>query len=84
MNKIFSPRFGAPVKRASVFGLAMAAAGLCGCARLNVADQEHLNRPSMGFAESAVHRSDATLLAQIEPGAALSGGAQNAGCSACK
>lgn len=60
------------------------APGLLGCTPLGVHDQSVLSKPAMRFSEAVVLRHDFRLLPQVEPASALSGGAQNTGCAACR
>ncbi len=50
-----------------------------------VRKQRFVSKPNMLFSDSAVFTyNSARLLPQLEPGSATSGGAQNAGCTACR
>ena len=56
-----------------------------GCASPAVRQQRLVSKPNMLFSDSAVFTYNSTrLLPQLEPGSATSGGAQNAGCTACR
>ena len=63
--------------------LALAWLGV-GCARVPVAAQRLVSKPNMVFGDTLVFNDARRLVAQIEPGSAFSGGAQAAGCTACK
>lgn len=66
--------------------LAAAAALLAlfaGCAGVPVAQQRLVSRPGMVFSDSPVLASRGALAGQLEPGRAA-GGAQAAGCTACR
>lgn len=65
-------------------GMAVAAMASCGCARVPVAAQRLVSKPNMVFGDSFVFTDARRLVAQVEPGSAFSGGAQAAGCTACK
>ena len=54
-----------------------------GCA-VPVHQQRLVSKPSMQFSDSPVFNYQSRLLAQVEPGAAASGGAQAAGCTSCR
>ncbi len=54
-----------------------------GCA-VPVHQQRFVSKPSMQFSDSPVFLYQSRLLAQVEPGAAASGGAQAAGCTSCR
>jgi len=58
---------------------------LCGgCARIPVSQQSRLIKPNMVLADTASFDYSSGLQSQIEPGAAVTGGAQAAGCTSCK
>ncbi len=67
----------------AIAGMALACVG-AGCARVPVAAQRLVSKPNMVFGDSMVFNDPRRLVAQIEPGSAFSGGAQAAGCTACK
>ena len=54
-----------------------------GCAGVPVAQQRLVSRPGMVFSDSPVLAGRGVLTAQLEPGRAA-GGAQAAGCTACR
>ena len=58
---------------------------LAGCSSPTVRQQRLVSKPNMLFSDSSVFTyNSARLLPQLEPGSATSGGAQNAGCTACR
>ena len=58
---------------------------LAGCAAPAVRPQRLVSKPNMLFSDSSMFTyNSARLLPQLEPGSASSGGAQNAGCTACR
>ncbi len=57
---------------------------LTGCGAVPIAQQRLVSRPAMTFDESAAGHAAVNLAAQIEPGVATTGGAQNAGCTSCR
>lgn len=59
------------------------AALLPGCAGVPVAQQRLVSRPGMVFSDSPLLNTRGALAAQLEPGRAA-GGAQAAGCTACR
>jgi hypothetical protein len=67
-------------RMASLLGLVFAT----GCATVGVQDQRLLSKPSMQFSKSAVYSYSSQLMQQIQPGLALSGGAQASTCSICR
>ena len=64
-------------------GLALVA-GAVGCTSPDVTRQRLVSKPGMQFSDSSVFRYYCGLLTQIEPGSALTGGAQAAGCTSCR
>ncbi len=70
-------------KRARVIaGLAFLALG--GCASVPIYEQQLVSKTGMTFSDSVVETAQVNLATQIEPGSAVSGGAQAAGCTACR
>ena len=58
---------------------------LAGCSSPAVRQQRLVSKPNMLFSDLAAFTyNSARLLPQLEPGAATSGGAQNAGCTSCR
>jgi len=57
---------------------------LTGCTSPSVRQQRLVSKPNMLFSDSAVFAYSSRLLPQLEPGSAMSGGAQNAGCTSCR
>jgi len=58
---------------------------VAGCSSPAVRQQRLVSKPNMLFSDSAAFTyNSARLLPQLEPGSAASGGAQNAGCTACR
>jgi len=55
-----------------------------GCKAVPVMQQRLVSKPNMVFSDSPVFSYQSQVLTQIEPGSALSGGAQAAGCTACR
>jgi len=64
--------------------LVVACVVLSGCTGLSPADQRLVSKPNMTFDENAVFDDRSTLIVQVEPGSAFSGGAQAGGCTSCK
>jgi len=58
--------------------------GVCGCVRVGVHEQRLVSKANMTFEDSAVFGGRPGLIVQIEPGSAVSGGAQAGGCTSCK
>ncbi|MDA0750810.1 MAG: hypothetical protein O2964_08885 [Verrucomicrobia bacterium] len=57
---------------------------LSGCKAVPLQDQRLVSKHNMTFSDSPVFAYQSTVLTQIEPGTAGSGGAQAAGCTACQ
>ena len=55
-----------------------------GCKAVPVMQQRLVSKPNMVFSDSPVFSYQSQVLTQIEPESALSGGAQAAGCTACR
>ena len=55
-----------------------------GCQAVPVMQQRLVSKPNMVFSDSPVFSYQSQVLPQIEPGSAMSGGAQAAGCTACQ
>ena len=66
-----------------VVGLGLAAL-TGGCTQVPVYQQVHVSKTGMLFSDSLVCSPRPNLVTQIEPGSAASGGAQAAGCTACR
>lgn len=64
--------------------LAMSLLGLAGCASVPVYEQGLVSQNGMTFSDNPVQNDQINLLSQIEPGSAVSGGGQAAGCTACR
>jgi hypothetical protein len=57
---------------------------LSGCKAVPIMQQRLVSKPNMVFSDSPVFSYQSQVVSQIEPGSALSGGAQAAGCTACQ
>lgn len=55
-----------------------------GCVHVPVYQQQRVSQPGMTFSDSLVETPRVNLLTQIESGSSVSGGAQAAGCTACR
>lgn len=55
-----------------------------GCKAVPLQDQRLVSKHNMTFSDSPVFSYQSSVLTQIEPGTASSGGAQAAGCTACQ
>ncbi len=64
--------------------LAVSVLGLAGCVSIPVYDQGLVSQNGMIFSDNPVQNDQINLLSQIEPGSAVSGGGQAAGCTACR
>ncbi len=67
-----------------VLVLFLAVLGGFGCQSVPVMEQRLVSKPNMVFSDSPVFAYQSPVMSQIEPGLALSGGAQAAGCTACQ
>ena len=81
MARTSGKRFGLLVflVRCSLVGLL-----LSGCSRVTIEEQGLVSQTNMQFEEYPSHGLNNGLLSQVEPGNSASGGAQAAGCIACK
>lgn len=59
-------------------------ASLAGCTVVPVNQQRLVAKPGMLFADEATLYARSALRGQLESGAAVSGGAQAAGCTSCR
>ena len=66
---------------AGLVALALAAGG---CVQVPPYEQALVSKPNMSFEDVGAFAGAARLLPQVEPGSASSGGAQGAGCTACR
>jgi hypothetical protein len=57
---------------------------MIGCAGVPAYQQALVSKPGMVFSDSFVGNPSVGLQTQIESGTAVSGGAQAAGCTACR
>jgi len=62
----------------------LTAIALSGCASVPVYEQQYVSKSGMTFSENPADNDRVNLISQIEPGSAVSGGAQTAGCTACR
>ncbi len=62
------------------FGLLL----LVGCSSIPAYQQEYVSKAGMVNSDSMLESSRVNLMSQIEPGNSVSGGAQAAGCTACR
>ncbi len=67
-----------------ILSLSTALWGLVGCASVPVYEQGLVSQNGMTFSDNPVQNDQINLLSQIEPGSAVSGGGQAAGCTACR
>ncbi|MEM9157765.1 MAG: hypothetical protein AAGB46_01855 [Verrucomicrobiota bacterium] len=64
--------------------IGLAAGCLSGCAAIPLSEQGLAAKRNMSFGGSLGESLDSSVASQIEPGADSSGGAQAAGCIACR
>ena len=57
---------------------------MMGCSGVPLHQQRLVAKPTMTFDASASAHPASNLIAQLEPGAASTGGAQAAGCTSCR
>ncbi len=69
---------------ATIATITIAALAISGCATLPVYEQGLVSQNGMTFSDNPVQNEQINLLSQIEPGSAVSGGGQAAGCTACR
>lgn len=69
-----------------VLGPAAGLLALCaaGCAHVPVYDQKEVSKSGMTFSDSLLASDEVNAMGQLESGRAVSGGAQSAGCTACR
>jgi len=68
----------------NTFALFLAALLLSGCASVDVSQQRLVSKPNMLFSRSAVYGYSSRIMPQLQPGLAVSGGAQPSSCTACR
>ncbi|MDE0768405.1 MAG: hypothetical protein OSB19_08435 [Opitutaceae bacterium] len=64
--------------------LSIAAIALSDCTSVPVYQQQYVSKDGMTFSDNPAETDRVNLISQIEPGSAVSGGAQAAGCTACR
>ena len=64
--------------------LALAVAGLSGCARVRVTQQQLVSKPGMEFSRSAVFSYSSKTMSQVLPGLPGMPGASVTTCTACR
>ncbi len=64
--------------------LGLAALAASGCSTVPVYQQGHVSKSGMTFSDNPTETDSINLISQLEPGSAISGGAQAAGCTACR
>jgi hypothetical protein len=57
---------------------------LTGCATVEVQEQRLVSKPNMLFSRSAVYGYSSRIMPQLQPGLAVSGGAQPSSCTVCR
>jgi uncharacterized protein YceK len=57
---------------------------LSGCASVEVHEQRLVSKPNMLFSGSAVYNYSSRIMPQLQPGLAVSGGAQPSTCTVCR
>jgi len=57
---------------------------LSGCASVEVHEQRLVSKPNMLFSRSAVYSYSSRIMPQLQPGLAVSGGAQPSTCTVCR
>jgi len=62
----------------------IAALLLSGCASVDVQQQRLVSKPNMLFSRSAVYNYSSRIMPQLQPGLAVSGGAQPSTCTVCR
>ena len=64
--------------------LLCAALFLSGCASVDVHKQRLVSKPNMQFSRAAVYSYSSRIMPQLQPGLAVSGGAQPTSCTVCR
>ncbi|MEM9160404.1 MAG: hypothetical protein AAGB46_15265 [Verrucomicrobiota bacterium] len=73
------------MKRSFIFGLILSIATLMtACATVPAYKQQHVSKTGMTFSDNPTENNRVNLLSQLESGSSISGGAQAAGCTACR
>ncbi len=67
-----------------ILSIGLTLLGLSGCSTIPVYEQGLVSQNGMTFSDNPVENEQINLLSQIEPGSAVSGGGQAAGCTACR
>lgn len=57
---------------------------LTGCATTETQDELLVTKPNMQFSRSAIYSYTSKIMPQIQPGLAVSGGAQASSCTMCR
>ncbi|HKS38172.1 MAG TPA: hypothetical protein VJW76_13325 [Verrucomicrobiae bacterium] len=57
---------------------------LSGCTTVEVQEQRLVSKPNMLFSRSAVYSYSSRIMPQLQPGLAVSGGAQPSTCTVCR
>lgn len=78
-NRIVGTAAGRLALVAALLGLV-----LTGCRTVPPTEQRLVSRPVMQFNERPAFVTNSSLLSQTEPGAAVSGGGANSGCTSCR
>jgi len=71
-------------KLTMLFAVALIGILWSGCSSVPAYQQGYVSKDGMHFSASPVESSSVNLSSQIETGSAISGGAQAAGCTACR
>ncbi len=72
------------VPRAAWLALPALLALAAGCQGVKPTEQRLVSRPAMLFTDQPAYAAGFSLLSQIEPGAEVSGGGGNSGCTSCR
>ena len=75
---------GPEVPRAAWLALLAVLALAAGCQGVKPTEQRLVSRPAMLFTDQPAYAGGFSLLSQIEPGAEVSGGGGNSGCTSCR
>jgi hypothetical protein len=57
---------------------------LAGCATRRMQDELLVTRPNMQFSRTVIYSYTSKIMPQIQPGLAVSGGAQASSCTMCR
>src|SRR5216683_1184340 len=85
MKRRLTKKIGPTLRSATLlFGATLALHVLAGCMSVGVEDRQSVSRPNTEFSRTAVDGHSSKITPQIQPGLAVSGGAQASTCTSCR